>query len=203
MDAPPGADVSSAQRDDALINNPAQLLVRFPFYGDTDMENATYWTGVAKNSTAGAMEHTLRWGCVCPWTAPDAVINANWGLYARQFILAVGYHDSQDLGLNDDGLPTNKVVWQTSRERVAGLCTSGKIFKWLVAPPPLVAKQAPRPAWLAVKPPGPQKAPSCSERGVTLERYHQHSSRHASLGSGAALPRRPDEGLRAAAASGA
>jgi hypothetical protein len=73
------------------------------------------------------MESTLRWGCVCPWTAPDAVVEGKWGLCARQFIYALGYHHSQDLGLDDDGLPTNKVVWQTTRERVAGLCTTGKI----------------------------------------------------------------------------
>ena len=160
--APNGAALAPAAGDAlaaaiALINNPAQLLVRFPFQGDTDMEDATYWTGVAMNSTAATMEYTLRWGCVCPWTATDADIKGDWGLSARQFICAVGYHDAQDLGLNDDGLPTNKVVWHTTRERVAGFCTTGKIYKWLAAPPPLVAKQAPRPAWLAGKPPGPQE----------------------------------------------
>ena len=135
-----------------LINNHAQLVQLFPYHGATDVDDATHWVALAKDITTAAVDFTMRWGSLAPWTVTDAATKGEWGLLARQYIVAAGYHDVQALALGTDGRPTKKVTWEVARDRLDAYCTKGKTYKWLTAPPLLPPKQAARPAWLVDKP---------------------------------------------------
>ena len=91
----------------------------------TELDDATYWTNVARSVTTVLVDPTIRWVLVVPWIDPEATVVGKWGLAARRFIAAAGYANSQALGLVD-GLAGNKVVWATVRDTMGNYCHKGK-----------------------------------------------------------------------------